>query len=1254
MSIKLTTLKPETIAEISAATGSEQLIDKATRRNFVGLYDDERNWYIPLRARLGKTKPKDAYYATPFATTSPHFRNPGLDFQKALYVEAEGIIEIRNTLPKEQSEFITEHEPQIKKKFEEYVLSVEKLPTRSAHYLMSTVPLFPEGIEKIKELSKFEALATSASRDSLSSSIDEAPKLDLMKQLELRSNNFTAQTVVDNAHQISDYLKGLGAKNPYSIASVQAALTYASDTLNVEYTSLEQAYLTQNAVSSDELMKLVSDEKELSSKNKLELVEIIYSQGHFPVLGTDSVPGVMWQAAYQLSLEKSGIDIKDTNQDYYYQYAPHRVIDRMEDKGLEHLEAIEHYQEWLEENNFPFADYMTYSSSRFQEETQQEIQKQKAEKSVQESLFENLAAVTPEKDIGVEQTQENVQIDLQAVEFSEGYKDNEKVPQSQDLTLVLEDSESLEWADDSRLFVRAELQDTETEEPVIYTPFVVDNPRETGFISWWEDNYEAIDKQIRSSDKVVALEKELDFRRLPKLEQEKILDEQTGVLSLFDDKNNSTEVEQTVAEENTQTDKTESESYRLTQARQKLERLENEFSAAVQDVFDHQKLTNGQPMNDKRTGGAFFKKQNQKEDKAGELQAEIKKQRERIEALEWREENAKLGLNASGGLVKSVENIELWQQRVERLEFVRDYNKSHGLPIGTPFDNGTRLEYYDSKKLKDAKETLKNLSEIKEKSNQASKAITPEAQALLDSGAVSQWKKQPTYYFVKGLRKVALELEAETGNFKVSSNLKYAPKTESDQAKVQELLETAAAKNIQDKSPDVSATQTFKNSVGHYEWDFKQIAQEIFEKRASWEEFINPTSQAAITKIERYDVNAAYQSFIKDVWRSRYDYVLADEKEKLEDFTTQFKQYFYQDKSAYNETATNYFMANFTQHIASLEVLKRPKVDLEVVELIKGKSIDKLSKHMQEGLKNYRNSDQYKNYLNFVSKFHRYSENNIRLILSQNPNATRIAGAGSWKKDHGRYPSKGEKAIYIWSAPQEYILKDKAGNPKLDDNGKVQKRTFYRLLPVFDVAQTSGRELPQLVTELQSSVHNYENLFLAITNSIQTPVRFEEIENGASGYFDPDFDEIVLKSGMSESATIKTLIHEATHSELHTNSGARFGDETYRRQEFEAESVAYVVSQHYGIDSSDYSFGYLASWGMDKKDLAELKSVMAAVQKESHQLIEKIDKALEKQMTKVAQVNPLQNEIEQVKSKQAAATTVEKEPDISPNFTQGF
>lgn len=139
------------IVETIAHTGTEELLTK-DNRPYVGLYDAENNWYIPLRANIGRRKPKFACYRTPFTTDNPHFIDPGLDFEKSLFVPSDSVIEIRNTLPHEQAQFIESHLDDIHQKFESYVLSVDSLNHNSPSYLYSTIALFPEGVEHLKQV----------------------------------------------------------------------------------------------------------------------------------------------------------------------------------------------------------------------------------------------------------------------------------------------------------------------------------------------------------------------------------------------------------------------------------------------------------------------------------------------------------------------------------------------------------------------------------------------------------------------------------------------------------------------------------------------------------------------------------------------------------------------------------------------------------------------------------------------------------------------------------------------------------------------------------------------------------------------------------------------------------------------------------------------------------------------------------------------------------------------------------------------
>ena len=259
-------------------------------------------------------------------------------------------------------------------------------------------------------------------------------------------------------------------------------------------------------------------------------------------------------------------------------------------------------------------------------------------------------------------------------------------------------------------------------------------------------------------------------------------------------KTNEAQVESGI--EKTDTNQEGEESYRLRRARQKLARLEGEVSEAGQQVFDHYKQTNGQPMNDKRNGASFFKRANQLEGKAIRLSGEVEKQRKRVEALEWQEENRRLGLNRSGnGLEMSVKNIPKIKEAIERFE------RGEGM--------------FTAKTIQRYRNELVKLEEMAKRSQVT---LSPGAQKLVDEGAVNQWEKKPVFYFIKGLRKVAFEVD-EKGNFKLSSNPKYQPTTDEAEQRVNELLtmqqaetEAVIEASKAEESPEVTNESTNSKS----------------------------------------------------------------------------------------------------------------------------------------------------------------------------------------------------------------------------------------------------------------------------------------------------------------------------------------------------------------------------------------------------------------------------------------------------------
>lgn len=294
----------------------------------------------------------------------------------------------------------------------------------------------------------------------------------------------------------------------------------------------------------------------------------------------------------------------------------------------------------------------------------------------------------------------------------------------------------------------------------------------------------------------------------------------------------------------------------------------------------------------------------------------------------------------------------------------------------------------------------------------------------------------------------------------------------------------------------------------------------------------------------------------------------------------------------------------------------------------KKKELQDTLEMLEKGVKEVFESDKFREYLDTMSKFHNYSPKNILWIQMQKPDATKIAGMKAWNK-LGRKVIKGQKSLKVL-APFKHKkevemdkLNPKTGKPILDKGGKAvkEKQTLewisYRAVPVFDISQTDGKELPRLVEELQGNVNDYEYMKDSLIEVAKIPVEFENIQGGSKGYYHLTENRIAIKEGMSEKQTIKTMMHEVTHSRLHSiDSQKNIKDITGRNvKEIEAESTAYVVSKHFGIDTSDYSFGYVASWSEDK-ELKELEASLKTIQKEANGIISEVEEKLEEKLSR--------------------------------------
>ena len=301
--------------------------------------------------------------------------------------------------------------------------------------------------------------------------------------------------------------------------------------------------------------------------------------------------------------------------------------------------------------------------------------------------------------------------------------------------------------------------------------------------------------------------------------------------------------------------------------------------------------------------------------------------------------------------------------------------------------------------------------------------------------------------------------------------------------------------------------------------------------------------------------------------------------------------------------------------------------NMNTIHITEKQKVQEITDKLEEGLKELFESEKYKTYLSTMSKFHNYSFNNTLLIAMQKPEATLVAGYKAWQKNFERHVNKGEKAIRIL-APAPYKIKEErdkldpvTGEMMFDENGMPQKEQVevtipaFRAVSVFDVSQTDGKPIPELeAQELLSTVEGYEDFVQALMNVAPVPIGFEDIPGDSKGYFHTEEKRIAVQENMSESQTLKTMVHEVAHSMLHNKEINRDDlmeapAKDRNTKEVEAESVAYTVCQHFGIDTSDYSFGYIAGWSSGK-DMKELKSSLDIIRKTSSELITGIEGVL--------------------------------------------
>ena len=672
-------------------------------------------------------------------------------------------------------------------------------------------------------------------------------------------------------------------------------------------------------------------------------------------------------------------------------------------------------------------------------------------------------------------------------------------------------------------------------------------------------------------------------------------------------------------------DRQETDNSRLARAKRKLERLKREYSAQISRVFDHQAQTNGQPMNDKSNGRSFFNRQEQLEGRARTLLREIEAQEERISMLEHQKERKELGLNNQGGLIMSVDNIPMIKAEIEQAK------------QGNSMYSAATIRKYEKQ--------LGELEELKRRSERADKHMNEQAQKMIESGRLTQWKKNPMIYFVKGYRKLAVEL-TESGTFE--SSQRYAAKTEAEQSVISDILNELTG----DTTEVLNATKDQEAAMNHfYRVEFNEGSESIrnFEGEI--------VSQPLIEEIKRLDrpMESGYYKFyfqeIKDgeiVDAFRLD--VGDGVNSNQDYYKKLESLAAQDKT---NVVTNERPKETVISEKNDAVKKRKSAD----EL--KKETDQLVKDAMENIKNHFDDPQDVLELGaFMSKFYKYSLKNTALIQSQLPNAQAVAGAKRFK-EAGFFIRKGEKAIRVL-APTTYkcFVNEQGRSQSLSKATKLQKekilkgelktedRRSFRSVPVFDISQTTATadDLPKIFPNrpynfdltkatntkmLYQSLENYAvSEGLTIIDDLDTVTPVLGTTKGAYGQGIDGSEMLFMNPRFTQAEQVPTMIHELAHAKLHSKTS----NSTYSSsvKEFQAELAAYIVAHHYGIDTKEESIPYIAAWTKNGQTVEDKLAQMEEVKVFSRQMIEQIDTQL-----------MIHQELEQKEQEQAP--TVEKQ-----------
>lgn len=309
-----------------------------------------------------------------------------------------------------------------------------------------------------------------------------------------------------------------------------------------------------------------------------------------------------------------------------------------------------------------------------------------------------------------------------------------------------------------------------------------------------------------------------------------------------------------------------------------------------------------------------------------------------------------------------------------------------------------------------------------------------------------------------------------------------------------------------------------------------------------------------------------------------------------------------------------------------------------------------IMKKLEDGVKDLFTSEKYQTFLATMAKFHKYSFNNTILIALQKPDATLVAGYTAWKTKFHRQVRKGEKGIQIIapvpvkekSAKAVHEADLQAADAGVPEKEKIHQ--YFKAATVFDISQTEGAPLPTIgVEELSGQTENYSAMIDSLRALSPVPVRFDEITSGAKGYFSQTEKEVVVKRDMSQLQTVKTLIHEIAHAVLHDRERLKAENLSKDRltKEVEAESVAFSVCTYFGLDTSEYSFPYIAGWS-SSMEMNELKASMDTIRKTSGSIIEQMEKDLHREPERASVLKKLEEGKALIEEKASAIAEPQK------------